>query len=430
MSNLWDDAKRPCAQAVIQEIMPTRLEKGGWRWNLIHVLRVRALSAWSKGESLPVGDVVPTLTRMHDNKQNGADDFEAAQGDIIAARRQAANRNQTRWQFFLPLGMKPGSGLSLPIRAQVMGSTFHILPSWNLAKRQIGASEFTRLLKQIENSCGLLGLEMNWGGADSDPCLTFCGNGDSFRAAWAGTESCFDVFRGILELPCGLWRMNISSGPHAWRRFPPPAWLMAIAPGHAAEEATFHVEPQRSYGRQEMPSESWNMVKRCASLLKAVPTDGSTCGLIADSLRLYIQAMDARFRHVCLLGLWQMAERLTLASRHNGNPDLVCRRLAISGNLWRDHAHWFTDVLKPIARKRNQVVHRGIHGDVDDMDANILKLACEKVLVWLMGAARRLREEDDIEFYYLCSQKAPKDRTRMERCLRMLRRPIAGRHSE
>lgn len=55
--------------------------------------------------------------------------------------------------------------------------------------------------------------------------------------------------------------------------------------------------------------------------------------------------------------------------------------------------------LEAIGRKRNDVVHRGIHRVKDD-DINILKLACEIALQWLVDMYEKMPTQDCLSRYY------------------------------
>ena len=109
--------------------------------------------------------------------------------------------------------------------------------------------------------------------------------------------------------------------------------------------------------------------------------------------------MDAGFHHRCLLGLWQLAEALTLARSFGGQTDKVVDHLAWHlqrVDLKGSGLQW---TLKRIAEKRNEIVHRGIQ-EADLHDLNFLKLACELALIWLISQRDSLPTAASVEEFY------------------------------
>jgi len=139
-------------------------------------------------------------------------------------------------------------------------------------------------------------------------------------------------------------------------------------------------------------------IRRLAREFRQPPREGSTLALIADALRLYAQAMDQRHPHATFLALWQLAERMTLSAQ--GRTQDVCARIKwlvrdfdIPGSgLWH--------VLNDFARKRNDIVHRGYLGEVDDEDVNLLKRITERALLWLIQEHRSLPNQENLTVLY------------------------------
>jgi len=109
--------------------------------------------------------------------------------------------------------------------------------------------------------------------------------------------------------------------------------------------------------------------------------------------------MDARFQHLCLLGFWQLAEAITHSETVGGNTDKVVARLAWHGIGIGLKASGYRETLAVLGKKRNDIVHRGIH-DVQDDDINILKFACEVAIEWLIRIQKTLPSTAHIEHYY------------------------------
>lgn len=140
-------------------------------------------------------------------------------------------------------------------------------------------------------------------------------------------------------------------------------------------------------------------LQKNASVLGKKPKEQSTLSLIANCLRLYSQAMDARFTHLSFLGFWQLGEAITNAKTVGGKTQKVVDRLAWHGSRIGLKGSGYTETLRVLGDKRNDIVHRGIH-DVENDDINIIKLACEAALEWLFRTHKSLPTISHIDHYY------------------------------
>jgi len=223
-----------------------------------------------------------------------------------------------------------------------------------------------------------------------------------FQSAFDMVEPIFDTVRGIIELTLGLGSMQLSSPPKPRRKVPCPSWGLGLADGVPTEYKMFFVDAENQshtpicIGKQDVDA------LRTNSALTARPRAiGTLYDLLVDGLRLYSQAMDARYDYECFLGLWQLAEALTLANQHQGAKKVVCPRLAWFGqNSQGVHARHLNVILAWLYEKRNEIVHRGLHQQVTQDDVNVLKICCDSALVWLSGHVKAIPTVGHLEQFY------------------------------
>jgi hypothetical protein len=188
-----------------------------------------------------------------------------------------------------------------------------------------------------------------------------------------------------------------------------PPWLCADEGNGMTSLIRFHPEKWRNADvDREISIMTFMELRRCAVLLSREQRGQkqSTRGLLADALRLYIQGMDAIVDHERLVAFWQMAECLTLAERQKGSGDIVTRRLAwLSRRIGLAEPSHLKDVLWLIFRKRNDIVHRGIHGDVRPVEVVVLKAICEHVLQTIWNVAEELPTVEHLEKLYLMKKE-------------------------
>jgi hypothetical protein len=127
------------------------------------------------------------------------------------------------------------------------------------------------------------------------------------------------------------------------------------------------------------------LLQEFGPLLEAITPESSTTSLIADALRLYVQALDTPFNHTCLVALWQLAEATTCATDVHGASDEVAKRLAWHTERWSLPGAGLRETIKELANKRNHIVHKGIH-PVSEDEINTLKYLCETTIRWLCTA--------------------------------------------
>jgi len=388
---LWEGMYRPRAQEVITERLGARKESG-WTADHDHTFRMRALQAWSKGKIEGDGVILKTLSRMKERGLTTVEDFEAVHAELRAEWARQSNEQKARWDFYIPQAMTAASDLSLPVTVPVLGRPF-TLGLWSEVEARLGRTEiegaFSREYRPAPDQFPTV-------------CLSFSAEGVNQYAAWNRAAPVYDFFRGLLEYVHGFWSWSHQwGGPLKARvRFPLWPWTLAAITGKPMELVEFFTDEPPSSHPNALEAKRWAELIKVAAKFADDPPKGTTLALLVDALRLYSQALDERFRHTCLLGLWQMGETLTLSHRFNGDTKTVTARLVamIDGRL-KPEPIGLPEILRDIADKRNRIVHHGVHDDVDDEDINILKSVCEMSLWCAFHDAEKLPTQDHLNHY-------------------------------
>lgn len=175
--------------------------------------------------------------------------------------------------------------------------------------------------------------------------------------------------------------------------------MVIKACGHPLEGDRFVTEQRTPRLNVTLADKHLKLIQHLAPRFSRQPPPDSTTALIIDAFRLYAQAMDERFDHASFLGLWQLAETLTLSDMAGGRTETVCRRLAWHGTRLKLPGSGFRHLLEYYAERRNDMVHHGIR-DVGDDEVNFVKLICELVLGWLINESRHLRTKHHLAAFY------------------------------
>jgi len=386
---LWDDADRPDAQAILTRLIETVTAKG-WEVNAQFHHDHLALPALAK-RGLTFAEVSRTVRKMKAKGRRTLHDFEEVFAQLKADDRLGDLLGKPKWTFFLPLDMALDGGITGRVSVTVLGKKFHF-GSWKAAIRRMGKTRF-QAAARVVTSLG----KVNLGGV----CLSVSQEGFGNRDAWEAVDPAFTVLRGSFEFAFGFGRHSLSRPPQARRKLPCPQWFVALSSHGNVEPMRFVIEesgrPPRNFVLKKKELE---VTKKIAGLHRDIAPEKSTKALLADCLRLYVQAMDARMPYACLLGFWQLAEALTLSEDFGGDVGKVCARLVWFSSAWRIATEGMLGLLKSIAAKRNAVVHRGVTAAVTDDDVNTLKTVCESGIVWLRGVCRDLPTVENIRQFY------------------------------
>lgn len=389
---LWSDKKRKSADQIIDYLIDTK-GRDGWKIDGKFTFALQELSASSKDQCLSDSVVLKVLSEMKVLSRNGVDDFELTYKELQKSKKIDSEIKLQQWRFYLPVKFEISDEITLPIKLSVLGIQFHIV-----SRKSVDKALPSNLLNTPHKLRHTLGLSGNDCDMIPSSFIKITGKGNNWRDVWDRLSSSFDVFRGLLEFTysCGHWRHSSIPSPRGI--VPHPQWILAVDENDLVDGTSFLLE-KHDYKPLKIDPDGLSVFKRNAKRFKSEMESVSTMTVIADSLRLYSQAMDARFPHHCFQGLWQMAEAITLSENFSGHTDEVCKRLEWHSNQYDLVGSRFSDTLRAFAKKRNEIVHRGIH-NVSEEDVNILKMIIEFGFKWLWENAKNLPTKHHLENYY------------------------------
>lgn len=223
---------------------------------------------------------------------------------------------------------------------------------------------------------------------------------EDYSSAVTQIEPAFSALRGMMEL---LFNLQVpkwsTAGRFSRRTLQHPVFAIVLENESVLTWVFANVDDLKTADPITLGKKSFESIKKNASFFRTKPNDNSTDSLILDCFRLYAQAQDSRNRGFCFLGFWQVAEAATLAWRAGGSTESVTKILAWHGQRHQLIGSGFRFTLKELANKRNQLVHNGVNNLTDD-DINILKLAVEFAIDWLIEVRKELSTINHLEEFF------------------------------
>jgi hypothetical protein len=390
---LWSNGNRQQAQKIMQWLLAARVpatpeQAAGWPVDLGFDVALIEL-AESASPKLSKDEAWRLLDELSKTGGTSLDDFER----LWSAGRGVTKASARKWRFWLPLQVAPGPGVRMPLAVSIFGTRFTLntaTPILNSLSKQ--------LKKELRYRYHVSGHPDQH---NPTTLVSFVAKGEEWRNAWDAGSAAWDTFRGLAEFAFGRGQLRImGEGPRA--RFLHPGWLLARAVGQPLQFGEFVLDYQprpRLGGDFTMTDEKVQRFRKLAAALRKESPKGSTLGIVADGLRLYAQAMDAGQPHGCLLGLWQLAEAVTLAEDSRGKTQKVVARLRLFTERWAPVGAART--LARLGAKRIALVHHGLH-HIDEEEVNILLVVCESVLGWLMRVWKKLPTKLHLREFYRC----------------------------
>ncbi len=358
--------------------------QSGWPVDGVTEFAIRELACSAK-TPLREGLVMDALNEMRAAELSSLEGFENTV-EALKQKRGRSGKQAAQWSFFIPVLIALDAPTTARLKIQMLGKEFRF-SSRAVVEGRLGRKTIREVL-------------LGWEPEELPAWFLRCSQeGADWHGAWEEIGAAFDALRGLIEFVTGFGTLRISTDQQPRARVPHPRWLLYTRQGEPLGFARFIIEEYRPTRLLAMTSERLRFMKTFGRALANVPEANSTLSVIADSLRLYSQAMDARFSYACFLGLWQAAEVISLSEYTAGKTEEVCRRIAWHGTKSGFPGSGFKYVLNELAARRNEVVHRGIH-KVDDDDVNVMKRICEIAMRWLFREAKRLPTKSHLNAFY------------------------------
>jgi hypothetical protein len=408
---LWNDSERANAQELIEWLL-SQMQDSGWEWNWTNNVAFAELASSASDPGLNATTAMPVFGEMQGEGCGRVEDFEAIFVRQQARRVAHLNQSKVRWRFFVPMNVTPSPALPRRARIRILGENFTFLLPESVAH------QLKREDKKVLASAALLGMKTHTA-VESVPevFLAVSRTAAAMETAWQDVEPAFDALRGMLVLLRHYREARIfSSLPKPRSAIPHPLWMIATRPGAPAQWVGLIAEAGGQDTAFELTAQWFQTLRKNSRFLRERPERTSILSLIADGLRLYSQAMDARFGYQCLLGFWQLAEAITRVEARGGKTKTVVERLARHGTELGLKGSGFRYTLDSISDKRNEIVHHGIL-DVGRQDVNVLKLACEAALSWLIVQRDYLPTLMHLDKYYELRDIGASQLTALKECI-------------
>lgn len=296
---IWKDGKRENAQKLINWLLSRRGTEG-WKVDSYNTIAFAEL-VYSANQAIALTEstVMQILNKMLSTGKNSIDDFESLFADQKKQNAIIQNKNTQPWQIYIPLHLHFTANTRRPIRMRLLGTHFEII-SKKGCQKEIG-KPFETILKPVQF---LTKIQV---GQVPENFIKFVVYGGTIHEAVNQIETVFDTLRGLMEVTFGLgsWRI-ISTRPKPRRKIPHPTWIIYQHSDNGPLATTLNTDDIETPASFEITKEGMNAVKQNAKLLSHMPPRNSTLSIVADGLRLYSQAMDARWTYASFLGLWQL----------------------------------------------------------------------------------------------------------------------------
>lgn len=155
-----------------------------------------------------------------------------------------------------------------------------------------------------------------------------------------------------------------------------------------------------NFSSRELDAIPENLIDKANILLRKLNSvkDNALKGLIIEAFMLYGNVLDNyELKAVSFLLIWQIFELVSLSGKYDGiRYDDICRRMAAFFN----ENYPKRDILDLIKRKRNNLVHNGKFGDINDIDINNAKVIAEGAIAFLLFKSDLIKSLKELELYY------------------------------
>ena len=389
--DLWTHERRVDAEGVIGRLI-LEMKDNGWPLTISTIIGFKELIA-SASHPLNWPEISQVLQAMSASGEKSTEAFERRIEELRSKREPPPG--SVEWTFAIPFFIDPASEFK-PWDFRVLDKATRTA-SPDEVKDLTGDLEPVSLREVVGRRVTVMPAAF----------LVTSGRGQTPNLAWTTLAPAFDTLRGTIELTLGIgqWQWHIGL-PQSRARVPHPPWMLAKPATGRAEGFYFMCEEPEASGRLVLNDQMLQAIGENLQLFRAVPPPSSILSLIADCLRLYTQAMDARWPHQTLLGLWQLAETITLSQEVQGNTGAIVDRIAWHGSRLKLAGSGYEHALRSIARRRNDVVHHGIQR-IDDFDIDVLKVATETALLWLFKNRERLATKTHLREFYRLREAKP-----------------------
>jgi len=383
---LWPDKRRAEAQRLLDWLLAQKVP-GGWPpgQDFDVALIELAESSTQRLSRTDIWRLVDALSKTDDQTGKTIEELE----QLWSASRNAPPVKAPEWRFWLPLELDPREHIQLPVVLTMLDTTFTLASGSEIRSKLGGELGKLPEYRALDN-------RSVW----APTFLTFTGSGDHWLSAWRTAEPAWDAYRGLAAFTFGRGQYRLfGQGPRSVVLH--PEWMLSRADSVPLQFHPFAVDydpNRRMTGDVAISPEKMQRFTERAASFAAQPAKNSTLAVLATCFRLWAQAMDTGQDHSCFLGLWQLAEAITVAEEKGGKTDCVVARMGMFVNFAPVGG---SRTLRYLARRRNKMVHEGILA-MEAEDLNLIQFACEGALGWLLATHAKLPTQVHLREFYRC----------------------------
>jgi hypothetical protein len=385
-NQLWPDKRRAEAQRLVNWLLAQKVP-GGWPvgQDFDVALIELAESSTQPLSRTAIWRLVDALSKTDDQTGKTIEELER----LWSAGRNAPPVQALEWRFWLPLELDPREPIQLPVVVTMLDTTFTLAA---------GTDVRSQLAEELGKLPEYRGLENR--SVRAPTFITFTGRGDHWLSAWRTAEPAWDAYRGLAAFTFGRGQYRLfGHGPRSVVLH--PEWMLSRADSVPLQFHPFAVDydpNRRMSGEVAISPEKMQRFTERAVPFAAQPPENSTLAVLATCFRLWAQAMDTGQDHSCFLGLWQLAEAITVAEEKGGKTKCVAGRMGMFLNFAPVGGN---RTLHYLARRRNKMVHEGILA-MEPEDLNLIQFACESALGWLLATHAKLPTQFHLREFYRC----------------------------
>lgn len=225
--------------------------------------------------------------------------------------------------------------------------------------------------------------------------------GNSLTEAWIEYAREFQILKGIIDFVLQERQWKFSSESISMTNFIHPKKVYAISPSNDIQILDFVVcEPR--FGQNVKKSFSEKHLKNFNFIIRYLKEKRNSQKieyLISECFRLYANAMDSIPAREGFIGFWQLAETIALSENFGGKTAIVAERLNWFAKETDFPINNIINTLENFAYKRNLFVHNN-ESDFNQNDLNILKLICERSILWIIKNSKKINTITLLETFY------------------------------
>ena len=399
---IWKDNRNEDAQKIIDYLYP-QIKGNRITVSFLNTIAFKELSARTK-DNISTSSILHVLVKMKKSNKKSTLDFEELYNEEYIKRELTKNK----WEFFLPTEIMKGKYKRKSF--QICNKKFNISSCQSLQKK-LGMETMSRNIKLLSSDSSVFNRLKVF--------FVVRERGVNLEDAWNKISPAFELLRGIFQFVTSMSKCSYNSGNIPLTSCQHPQWMLIKRPDNEIEGRKFFVDSCHFKKEIELNKNQYIFFNDILRLFKNRPGEKSTLSVLADSLRLYSQALDAKYRYNCFLSLWQALEAISVSEFVGGSTEKIKKRIIWHTEKYKLVGTGLKETFEVLSEKRNNLVHRGID-NIDQDDINILKIVCETALKWIIEEHNNLKTKLHLNEFYRLRTSSEKEIEAISDCIKYI----------